>query len=146
MNNRIIKYSFLFLALTAGCAEQAYDGSEKSSAEVAVIKNSYTSRGGMKSDRADIIAVDNDFFDGSPPARVELLPGEHSVVIRCWHGGLISEKSTGLQGHQGTVEFVAEAGREYKAFCSVSDGKYMKWITDLTTDEIVGREEPVTSR
>jgi hypothetical protein len=146
MDYRIFTYFLLVLAFTTGCAEQAYDGESISSEKVAVLKNSYTSRGGVKSDRADIIAVDGDFFDGSTPGRVELLPGKHSVVIRCWHGGLISEKSTGLQGHQGSVEFMAEAGREYKAFCSVSDGNYVKWITDLTTDEIVGREQPITSR
>ena len=136
---------FLFLlALGTGCAEQAYDGTEKSSDEVAVIKNSYTSTGGVKSDRAEIIAVDDNYFDGSPPGRVEVLPGEHSVVIRCRHGRLITEQSTGLQGRQGSVEFVAKAGREYEVLCSTDRGKYVKWITDLTTDEIVGREQPVT--
>ena len=138
MGNRILK-SFLFLlVLCTGCAEQAYDGSEKSSKEVAVIKNSYTGTGGVKSDRAEIVAVDGDRFDGSSPKRVEVLPGKRSVDIRCWHGGLLVEKSTGLQGRQGSVEFIAKAGREYKAFCSTSDGKYVRWITDLTTDEIVG--------
>jgi hypothetical protein len=146
VDNRILTCFIFLLALGTGCAEQAYDGGEQSSNEVAVIKNSYTSRGGLKSDRADIIAVDDDYFDGSPPGQVEVLPGEHSVMIRCWHGGLISEKSIGLQGHQGSVEFVAKAGREYEVLCSTDSGKYMKWITDLTTDEIVGREKPVTSQ
>ena len=138
MDNRIFKCFLFLLVLCAGCAEQAYDGGEKSSTEVAVIKNSYTGTGGLKSDRADILAVDGDYFDGSPPGRVEVLPGRHSVEIRCWHGGLLVEKSAGLQGHQGSVEFIAKAGREYQAFCSTSDGKYVRWITDLTTDEIVG--------
>jgi hypothetical protein len=145
MDNRILTCFIFLLALGTGCAEQAYDGGEKSSNEVAVIKNSYTRRGGLKSDRADIIAVDDDYFDGSPPGRVEVLPGEHSVVIRCRHGGLISDNGIGLQGRQGSVDFVAKAGREYEVLCSTDNGKYIKWITDLTTDEIVGREKPVTS-
>ena len=146
MASRFLICFISLLVLVTGCAEQAYDGSQKSSEAVAVIKNSYTSRGGMKSDRADIVAVDDDYFDGSPPSRVEVLPGEHSVVIRCWHGGLISEKSTGLQGHQGSVEFVAKAGHEYEVLCTTDSGKFVKWITDLTTDEIVGREKPIASR
>jgi hypothetical protein len=145
MGNRIFKCFLFLLILCTGCAEQAYDGGEKSSEEVAVIKNSYTSKGGMKSDRADIVAVDDDYFDGSPPARVEVLPGKHSVEIRCRHGGLLVEKGVGLQGRQGSVEFIAKAGREYEVLCSTDNGRYMKWITDLTTDEIVGREKPVTS-
>jgi hypothetical protein len=146
MDNSIFKCIFFLLPLVTGCAEQAYDGGEKPSTEVAVIKNSYTSRGGLQSDRADIIAVDDNYFDGSPPGRVDVLPGEHSVVIRCWHGGLIADKSTGLQGRQGPVQFVAKAGREYEVVCSVDSGKFEKWITDLTTDEVVGRQKPVTSR
>jgi hypothetical protein len=146
MGNKIFKCLLVLLPLGTGCAEQAYDGGAKSSAEVAVIKNSYTSRGGLKSDRADIIGVDDDYFDGSSPGQVEVLPGEHSVEIRCWHGGLIAEQSTGLQGHQGSVQFVAKAGREYEVVCSVDSGRYLKWITDLTTDEIVGREKPLTYR
>jgi hypothetical protein len=146
MDNRILTCFIFLLALGTGCAEQAYDGDEKSSAEVAVIKNSYTSRGGLQSDRADIIAVDDDYFDGSPPGRATVLPGEHSVLIRCWHGGLIAENSIGRQGHQGSVEFVAKAGREYEVLCRTDSDNYVKWITDLTTDEIVGREKPVTSR
>ena len=141
MDNRIFKCFLFLLALCGGCAEQAYqayDGGEKSPKEVAVLKNSYTGTGGVKSDRADILAVDGDYFGGSSPGRVELLPGRHSVEIRCWHGGLLVENSVGLQGHQGSVDFVAKAGREYKAFCSTSDGKFVRWITDLTTDEIVG--------
>jgi hypothetical protein len=145
MDNRIFKCFLILLALGTGCAEQAYEGGEKPSEEVAVIKNSYTSTGGVNSDRAEIIAVDDDTFDGSSPGRVEVLPGEHSVVIRCWHGGLIADKGTGLQGRQGSVEFVAKAGREYEVLCDTEGGKYIKWITDLTTDEIVGREKPVTS-
>jgi len=140
MDNRIFKCFLFLLVLCAGCAEQAYDGGEKSSTEVAVIKNSYTGTGGLKSDRAEILAVDGDYFDGSSPGRVEVLPGRHSVVIRCRHGRLLVENSVGVQGRQGSVEFFAKAGREYKAFCSTSDGKFMKWITDLTTDEIVGGE------
>ena len=146
MDYRIFTCFIFLLALGGGCAEQAYDGGEKSSTEVAVIKNSYTSRGGMKSDRAEILAVDDDYFDGSPPARVEVLPGKHSVEIRCWHGGLLVEKNIGLQGQQGSVEFVAKAGREYEVLCSTDSGKFIKWISDLTTDEIVGREKPVASR
>lgn len=138
MEYRIFKCFLFLLVLCTGCAEQAYDGGEKSSEEVAVIKNSYTGTGGLQSDRADILAVDDDYFDGSPSARVEVLPGKHSVEIRCWHGGLLVEKSVGLQGHQGSVEFIAKAGREYKVFCSTSNGRYVRWITDLTTDEIVG--------
>ena len=138
MDNKIFSCFLFLLVLCAGCAEQAYDGGEKLSKELAVIKNSYTSTGGMKSDRADILAVDGDYFDGSPSARVEVLPGSHSVEIRCWHGGLLSEKTIGLQGHQGSVEFIAVAGREYKALCRISNGAFVRWITDVTTDEIVG--------
>ena len=141
MGNRILK-SFLFLlVLCTGCAEQAYDGSEKSSKEVAVIKNSYTGTGGVKSDRAEIVAVDGDRFDGSSPKRVEVLPGKHSVEIRCRHGKLIVQNNVGLQGRQGSVEFIAKAGREYKVLCSTSDGKFVKWITDLSTGEVVGGEK-----
>ena len=142
MDNRIFKCFLFLLVLCSGCAEQAYDGGKKSSKEVAVIKNSYTGTGGLQSDRAEILAVDNDYFDGSPPTRVEVLPGKHSVEIRCRHGGLLIEKSVGLQGHQGPDEFIAKAGHEYKAFCRTSDGTYVRWITDLTTDEIAGGKKP----
>jgi hypothetical protein len=94
----------------------------------------------LKSDRADIVSVDGNYFDGESPPRVEVLPGERSVEIRCWHGGLLTENSAGLQGHQETVRFEARAGRTYKAFCKVDNGRYVKWITDLTTDEVVGRK------
>jgi len=141
MDNGFLKCCLFLLTLCTGCAEQAYDGGEKPSKDVAVIKDSYTSTGGVKSDRANILAVDGDYFDGSPPGRVEILPGRHSVEIRCWHGGLLVEKSVGLQGHQGSVEFIAKAGREYEASCSTSDGRFVRWITDLTTDEVVGGEK-----
>jgi hypothetical protein len=140
MENRIFKCFLFLLVLCTGCAEQAYDGDKKSSSEVAVIKNSYSGAGGLKSDRAEILAVDDDYFNGSSPWRVKVLPGKHSVEIRCRHGGLLFEKGFGLQDRQGSVEFIAKAGREYKAFCRSGGGKFAKWITDLTTDEIVGGE------
>lgn len=144
MDNKTFKYLLLLLPLSTGCAEQAYDRGQKSSVEMAVIKNSYTSTGGLKSVRAEILGVDDDYFDGSAPRRVEVVPGQHSVVVRCRRGRLITEQSTGLQNRQGSVQFVAKAGREYQVLCSVERGGYLKWIADLTTDEIVGGEKPST--
>ena len=135
---RTFKYPILMLALCTGCVEQAYEGSEKSPKAVAIIMTSQTSTDGLQSDRATIVAVDGDYFDDSPLRQVEVLPGKHTVVIRCWHGSLIIGQNAGIQGRQGSVEFIAQAGREYQVICSTSDGKFVRWITDLTTDEIVG--------
>lgn len=135
---RSFTYRILMLALCTGCVEQAYEGSEKSPKALAIIKSSRASTDGLQSDRATIVAVDGNYFDVSPIRRVEVLPGKHTVMIRCWHGSLVVGQNAGLQGRQGSIEFVAEAGREYQVFCSTSDNKFVKWITDLTTDEIVG--------
>ena len=91
----------------------------------------------MRSDKAQILAVDGDNFGGSKPEQVEVLPGTHSVTIYCWHGYFDRDRH-GLQGRVGSVEFDAQAGREYKAFCSTSNGRYVRWIVDLSTEEIVG--------
>ena len=138
MYDRSFKLLVLMLALCTGCVEQAYKGNEKSPEALAIITSSQTSTDGLQSARATIVAVDGDYFDVSPIRRVEVLPGKHTVVIRCWRGSLVVAQNAGLQGRQGSVEFIAQAGREYQVFCSTSDNKFVKWITDLTTDEIVG--------
>ena len=135
---RSLKYVILMGALCTGCVEQVYEGSAKSPKAIAIIMPSQTTTEGVQSDRATILAVDGDYFDDLPIRRVEVLPGKHTVVIRCWHGSLVVGQNAGIQGRQGSVEFIAQAGREYQVFCSTSDNKFVKWITDLTTDEIVG--------
>ena len=125
----------LTLFMCVGCAHQANNEDTKSSENIAVINDSYT--GSMRSDRAQIVAVDGDYFGGSKPEQVEVLPGTHSVTINCWHGYFDRDRH-GLQGRVGSVEFDAQAGREYKAFCSTSRGRYVRWIVDVATDEIVG--------
>ncbi len=135
MNNKVFGCLLVTLALCAGCSHQTYEGDTKLSGETALINDSYT--GSMRSDRAQILAVDGDNFGGARPEQVEVLPGEHSVSIYCWHGYLARDRH-GLQGRVGSVDFNALAGHEYKVFCSTSKGRYIRWITDLTPDEIVG--------
>jgi hypothetical protein len=135
VNNRLFGYLPIALVLCVGCTHQAHDEGTKTSENIAVINDSYT--GSMRSDRAQILAVDGDNFGGSKPEQVEVLPGKHSVTIYCWHGYLDRDRH-GLQGRTGSVEFDAQAGHEYKAFCSTSKGRYIRWIADLANDEIVG--------
>jgi hypothetical protein len=141
MNSRLFKLFLFLLVLCTGCADQvykAYDGGEKSSDELAVIKPFST--GGIRGVHAEILGVDDDYFDGSLPERVEILPGKHSVLIRCGRGRLVFEDNDGLQDRQGSVEFTARAGRKYMAVCSINKNSFLKWITDLASDEIVGVE------
>lgn len=145
MLSRVTRSLPVLLALCIGCGAQdykTYEGAEKPDAEVAVLKHSYIGTGGVKSDRAEILGVDDIYFDGDAPDQVEVLPGEHSVEIRCWHGRLLVEDSFGLQGHQGSIDFIAEAGHEYQAYCTTSKGAYVRWITDLSTDEVVAGHDP----
>ena len=139
MDNRLFGCLLFSLALCAGCAHQSYEGDTKSTEETAVINDSYT--GSMRSDRAQILAVDGDSFGGARPEQVDVLPGEHSVSIYCWHGFFARDRH-GLQGRVGSVSFDAQAGHEYQVFCSTSNGRYVRWITDLATDEIVGGKKP----
>jgi hypothetical protein len=135
MNNKLLGWLLFTLVLCVGCAHQAHDEDAKSSEDIAVINDSYT--GSMRSDRAQILAVDGDNFGGSKPEQVEVLPGKHSVTIYCWHGYLDRDRH-GLQGRVGSVDIDVQAGHEYKVFCSTSNGRYVRWIVDLATDEIVG--------
>ena len=142
MNNRIFATLLPVLALCAGCAHQKYQGDERSSKEVAVINDSYTMS--LRWDRAQIIAVDDErseYSDWVMPEQVEVLPGKHSVSIYCWHGFKASHRS-GLQGRVGSVEFEAKPGHEYQVFCGTSNGRYVRWIKDLTAEEIVGGTTP----
>ena len=135
MNNRLVGWLSLTLFLCAGCSHQAHNEDTKPSEDIAVINDSYT--GSMRSDRAQILAVDGDNFGGAKTEQVEVLPGMHSVTIYCWHGYFDRDRH-GLQGRTGSVDFDAQAGHEYKAFCSTSKGRYVRWIIDLATEEIVG--------
>jgi len=127
---------FFILVQCVGCAHQAYDMDEKSSENIAVINDSFT--GSMRWDRASISSVDGEVWEWSEwsmPEQVEVLPRTHTVSIRCWHG---FNQHTGLLGRVGSVEFNAEAGHDYQVFCDVKNGKYMRWIEDLTTGQTVG--------
>jgi hypothetical protein len=147
MNKRLFRILLLPLALCTGCAEQAYQaygGVDKSSKELAVIKPS--SRDVIRGVHAEILGVDDDYFDGSEPEMVDILPGKHSVLIRCRRGGIIVDENVGFQEREGSVEFIAQAGREYIAFCGTDDYKFVRWIADPTTGEIVGGDKPITPR
>jgi hypothetical protein len=138
VNNRLLGCGLFVLALCAGCAHKAYEGEEKPSEAVAVINDSYT--GSLRWDRASITAVDDkrwEWSEWSMPEQVEVLPGDHKVSIYCWHGFGPSH-SAGLLGRVGSVDFNAQAGHDYQVFCGIDNGRYVRWITDLTTGEIVG--------
>ena len=140
MNERLFGCALFTLVTCVGCAHQAYEGDSKSSEEVAVINDSFT--GSMRWDRASISAVDgerSEWSEWSTPEQVEVLPGAHTVLIDCWHGFGFTSRA-GLLGRVGTVDFNAEAGHDYQVFCGVKNGKYVRWIVDRTTGEIVGGE------
>ena len=143
MNNRLFAYfgCVIFILLQCiSCTHQAYEGNIKSYEDIAVINDSFT--GSMRQDRASISAVDDETWKlshWSMPEQVEVLPGEHSVAIYCWHG-FGPSSNVGLQGRLGSVNFNAEAGHDYQVYCSVNNGRYVRWIKDLTTGEIVGEE------
>ena len=138
-NTRFACFASLLL-LCAGCTHHAYEGRTKPYGEVAMIKDSYT--GSLRSERASIAGVDDQSFRLSwwtMPESVDVLPGEHRVSIYCWRG-LGPDSSAGLQGRLGFVNFTAQAGHEYQIFCGVEDGRFVRWIEDLTGGEIVGQE------
>ncbi len=143
MNNRLFVcfgWHLFILLQCISCTHHAYEGNTKPYEEIAVINDSFT--GSMRWDRASISAVDDETWKlsrWSMREQVEVLPGEHSVAIYCWHG-FGPGSNVGLQGRLGSVTFNAEAGHDYQVFCSVSNGRYVRWIEDLTTGEIAGED------
>jgi len=141
MNNRQFAISvsvLLFLLHCIGCTHQAYVGNTKPYTDIAVINDSSTLT--LRLDRASIAAVDDKRWRLSiwtMPAKVEVLPGLHSVAIYCWHG-FEPSSNAGLQGRLKSVNFNAHTGHDYQVYCSVKDGSYVRWIKDTTTGETVG--------
>jgi hypothetical protein len=134
---RFACFASMFL-LCVGCTHHAYEGRTKPYQEVAVIKDSYT--GSLRRDRASIAGLDDQSFRlswWSMPEAVDVLPGEHRVSIYCWHG-FGPDANAGIQGRLGSVNFTSQAGHEYQVFCRVEDGRFVRWIQDTTTGEIVG--------
>jgi len=141
LNNRQLAISgsvFFFLFHCIGCTHQAYVGNTKSYKDIAVINDSSTLS--LRQDRASIAAVDDKRWRlsaWSMPAKVEVLPGQHSVAIYCWHG-FEPSSNAGLQGRLESINFNAQTGHDYQVYCSVKDGRYVRWVKDITTGEIVG--------
>ena len=105
-----------------------------------MIKDSYT--GSLRSERASIAGVDDQSFRlawWSMPEKVDVLPGEHRVTIYCWRG-FGPGSSAGLQGRLGFVKFTAQAGNEYQIFCGVEVGRFVRWIEDLTSGEVIAEQ------
>jgi len=129
MTRRISSFIlFLFgtMFLFSGCAtKQAYEGSKLPRESVAVIKDSF----GVI-DGAGILQVDGKkrgFFDKI----VEVLPGEHTLVVQVHSAGVARNKA---------LTFNARAGHVYRVDGKVSRGNAIAWIEDETTNEVVAGE------
>jgi hypothetical protein len=132
--SRFILFLFGTMFLFAGCTtKQAYEGSKLPRESVAVIK---PTTGPI--DQTIIVKVDG--VDGKKRVIAqeifEVLPGEHTVVVRAISGFFPVEFV-----RYKTLSFKARAGRVYRVEGKVRDGNAIVWIEDETTNEVVAGEK-----
>ena len=133
----VVVMSAIVLALI-GCAT-TYDGERAPEEEPATIEGSYW--GSLRYDRAAIRGIDEKDFGLRPVANASILPGDHSVTARCFHGwGPMS----GAYGFVRTLEFTAVSGHKYQVKCKRGGpgGPAWAWIEDKTTGEVVAGDRP----
>lgn len=129
----VTKLAFLaFFASLLSCGAKGtlvlYDGERKGRDKVAVID--------LKSSRGLLTRIDS--YDKGhfviKKAHVEILPGQHSVVvvynaIRA-HRTLVSESPV-------TLDFEAQAGHVYIVKARAGYQRWTTWIQDITADTLV---------
>ena len=135
--------SILAVAVVVGCAPmEAYEGPKLAEGEVSVIDQA--SAGTIMSQKAipAILCVDGKKATGQT---VHVVPGRHQIV------GYLSVPPVyglpfGAKNYVCLLEFETQPGHEYHVNGGTQDAVLQMWVRDITTDEVVVRNEAITQK
>ncbi len=130
----------LMLSLSGCASTKAYPGPGLPDEEVATVVGFWSEEGpSLVSEFVSIIEVDGETFVSTA---AKVLPGEHifSIEAQMWGNTWAVLATGGPRRERKQVQFVAEAGHEYKIIAKENRSpppKYHIWVEDLTTRAVV---------
>lgn len=127
----------LVILMLSSCATQrAYDDVTPTG-DVAILH--IASDFAVWMDNPAIVKLDGEYLKKADVVKLELLPGDHIVQMRCTRR--FSTIFTPIP-HSGPIKFTVEAPHHYNVYCDVTADKTYYWIEESDTGGIAGGERP----
>ena len=139
---------------------RAYEGPELPKSEIAVLDGIHFHGGAIGlfgggfpiiipmpvyKHRTYIIKVDE--FDRELNRWVHILPGQHTATVHYWRTPDVSLFGfSNYETRDLSIDFVAEAGHEYRIPAERRGERNWIWVEDLTSGKLVAGEKPVEEK